>query len=219
MIGQLPQLPQAWFWKGFLGVVLGLLLAAIWLLSAPWPLQVRIANMGTQTFSVGWLTREMSDGCVLVIEGSWLPRRVWSVCSRREGRAHLVKLEGLKEHGTYKVLIFRGKRIYPQTLKQVKTFVAAPEPRMPKSSYGSVTDLFGQPVSGALVYVYPRVAGETYPEATLANQIGNFAMDLSIFGDIDDWVVEGGSGPEQWNVMHVTKLIDPFPPLEVNVYE
>ncbi len=196
-----------------------LLMGLVWwilYLQSPRPIRLRFANVGTQSFAVTWLTSQSINGCVAVWDKTLLPQRV---CESDASQAHLVTIEGLEENHTYRIMIYSGKWWYPFTFSNVQTFVSG-DPVLPRPGYGTVIDLKGKSVGNALVYVYPRISGVKYPEAVKANEAGNFAIDLGIFDRaMQDFVLEGGSGPEQWNALPVGGATAPFPPLEVSVYE
>jgi len=183
-----------------------------------WPLWVRVANVGSQSFSLGWVTRADTSGCMVVLRGKWLPTQVRSVCTNTSGLTHLLSVDGLDENQTYRVFVRQGWKWYPTTLKQVVTFIAKATPPAPAPGYGTVVDLNGNRIAGALVYVYPSNAAKVDPEAVLTNEQGNYAIDLSFNGSFPGWVIEGGSGPDQWDVMPVSgEATSPFPSLEVSV--
>jgi hypothetical protein len=199
--------------------VLVVLLWIIWFMVEPWPLWVRIANVGSRTLSVAWVTEKPTRGCALLVEKDWLPV-IKRVCEPRYAKVHLVDFTDLIEYQNYRVWVVQGGRLYLGSYKSAQTYITKPNPPAPAPAYGSVVDLNGKQVPNALVYIYPANGGELYPEATIANDQGNYALDLGYYVPIEEWVVEGGSGPEQWDVRFAPgKSMTPFPSLEVSVHE
>lgn len=207
-------------WGSLLAVLLAIILMVLVYIVAPWPYWVRVANVGSQSVSVGWLTNREISGCVVVMEGKGFSTKVRSVCSYSISKTHLITVDGLEENTTYKVMVRQGVRLYPSTLKTVTTYVAKVNPPGQVPGFGTVVDLQGRRIPNALVYVYPAGGGNQYPEATIANSEGNYALDLGFFGPIEEWIVEGGSGVDKWNAeIFSNQAKTPFPPLEVSGYD
>jgi hypothetical protein len=152
-----------------------------------------------------------------VFAGARIPSKAFSICEEESGLTHLVTIPRLAELETYRVFVVQGWRIYPSTLKTMMTFGDKLHPPAPVPGYGTVVDLDGMRIPGALVYVYPTKTNSIYPEAVIANEQGNYAVDLSFYGSFPEWVIEGGSGPDQWDYKQVSgDTTAPFPPLEVS---
>jgi hypothetical protein len=157
----------------------------------------------------------------MVYKSSPMPRDFRRICDDGDRVTHLIAITGLDELTAYRVFVVDGWRWFLHTNELVQTFVTNPVVVGPHPVYGSVIDSLGHSLPDALVYVYPAGGTGLYPAASIANERGNYAIDLgTAAANNADWIVEGGVNIKQWNAQLVSgKAVTPLPLLEVSLYE
>lgn len=191
------------YWSIF--IVFPLLLIGIvvylFVFSTP-PDHVIVANMGANSFSVGWRsTSGPKKGCAIAIadtSDSVLWERVQSFfvknydgryivkrCAETSGVLQLIFVNNLFDDTVYKVHVTSGVwNVAPinsaDSLVSTAKIISDQSPPNPEPAYGSVVNARGDAYTGALIYLYLK-EGLAYPLATVTNAEGNYALDLANF--------------------------------------
>ena len=184
-----------------------------WGYQTPQPESVRPANVGVQSFSVGWFTSKSTKGCVWAIPSLMVTE--WRrVCEQDERKTHLVELDEMQSETSYRLVVVDGLRFKFKGVLPVETRdFNDQEPPMPKPAYGAVRSKEGYLVPGALVYLYPRSEGFSYPVAAKTNIDGNYAVDLGLLTNLKELlIIEVVASAGIWNDMAATtKQTEPLP--------
>lgn len=194
-------------------VGIGILALGYWGYKTPQPESVRPANVGVKSFSVGWFTEETTKGCVWAVS-SYKPTDWKRVCEPDERKTHLVEFDNLKPETEYRVVVVDGLRFKYKGVLPVKTRqFNAEEPPMPRPAYGKVRSREGNLVPGALVYIYPRSEGFSYPVAAKTNIDGNYAVDLGLLENLKELlIIEVVASAGVWNDMAASsQQTEPLP--------
>ncbi|RMH11073.1 MAG: hypothetical protein D6698_16965 [Gammaproteobacteria bacterium] len=197
--------------------ILGVLLTAAWFWS-PEPKDVRAANVFARSFSVGWVTDKPGDACVVAFADLSLSslRDFDVVCAGDKSLSQLVNFTDMKPETTYNLLVVDGIRFRLKALPRVTTLAIDEEnPLPPNPAYGMVYDVNKKRAGGALVYVYTVTGRPQYPIGVLANEQGNYALDLSnLMIDGNSYVLVARKGADQSAKIETdVRRTTPLPPI------
>jgi len=193
------------------------------------PKQIKITNIGEDSFTVSWITDEQTSGFVQYGTGEELPFTALDDRDQLSGqqsefRTHHVTLRGLTPATNYFFRINSGGKTFGDNGQpyQVKTGSAIRE-TMPLNdiAYGTVVKQDGSPAQGVIVYLSLANAA---PLSTLTKASGSWAIPLNLArsADLSSWaaydkeasieeiLVQGGSEGTATAVA-VTKYDSPLP--------
>lgn len=204
-------------------ILLLTILLIIYLFTLFPPLEsVIVANLGTRSFSLGWVTQKYSRGCFLAVPEKNLTKSVF-VCDPQPNKiTHLIHLNNLLPNTQYRIFSVNGPRVnlfHPLAITTLP--ITDIPPTLPLPAYGSILDPNQNPVIGALVYIYPQSPQYQYPIAVKTNLQGNYAFDLaSLRGSFEYLQIEAISTGKKWASRTVTlDAHAPFPPIIVTTHE
>jgi len=183
---------------------------------------VIVANLGTRSFSIGWVTQRHSRGCFLAIPTKNLKKTVFTCDQQPNKITHLIHLKDLLPNTNYRLIPVNGPRINLRNPVIITTLpISDTPPANPLPAYGSVLDPNQQPVIGALVYIYPQSPDYQYPIAVKTNLQGNYAFDLgSLRGSFEFLQLDAISTGKKWASQVVSAEIHaPFPPIITITHE
>lgn len=178
--------------KGFLiaaGVFLVVVGECVWWWSIH-PSWIQFGSVGAHSLSLAWTSRQKSGGCVVMVGTQW-PVDTRSLCFKEKARVHLVQLKELQSSNRYITYITVNNLIDPTSVRFVNTRVGEDKPRLPLPLFGNVIYPTKTNSSEALVLVKPVDNDQAYPEMTMANVQGRWAIDGGVFGNkVDQWQIQ-----------------------------
>lgn len=210
--------------RNFIGKYLVVILLALgvgglvtWFLVTPEFESVRPANMGTKSFDVGFFTKKLSKGCVIVMS-EFNPLSWQKTCEKEKRKTHLIRISNLDPDQEYQLVLVNGLRIKTSKVLKVKTGqVNDQAPVVPNPAFGSVVGRNRELVPGSLVYIYPYSSKFSYPVATITNFDGNYAVDLGLLENVEDiLIIEAIASAGIWNNIQASvEWTEPLPAITV----
>ena len=167
---------------------------------------IQFGSVGSRSLSLAWTSKRRSDGCVVFIKTQW-PFTVRSMCLQEKSRVHLIQMKSLELHTQYVTYITVNNVVDLASFRQIETKEVEEKPRLPLSLYGNVIHSSKTASSNALVVVQPAKDFQGYPELTVTNEQGRWAVDGGVFGNkVDEWHIRavaanGGKGSLTYSAM------------------
>ena len=189
------------------------------LVTAPAPEQVRVTNIGSNSFTVSWLTAKENRGCVSakVVGGQFKAGK----CSET-GATHLVVLTGFWPENSYTLEITSGLKTFRKNLPTVTTLPTSDQqPNPPLPAYGAVLYSSNtQPAVNALVYLADPNNPNAPVLATATNSQGGYSFDLSEFNPLPQYLeIEVVTPAFHTKNLVSTESFTPFPNLLLTINE
>jgi hypothetical protein len=199
--------------------VSGILISLLFILSvtliviSPKPENIRATDISARSFFVSWVTKKPSTGCAIAQFGKYKVKK----CQKEKNKTHLVMIDGLAPENTYELTITSNFRKIKKGLPIVTTGkIQEQQPKTPEPAYGSVKwKDTSQPIKNALIYFRNPTLDKKEVFATLTNEKGNYAIDLSNFENLEKTIlIEVVIDPKTrtLNELDITKH-SPFPTL------
>lgn len=190
-----------------LSIILGLVsILILQIFKSPIPLRLTIANLGSTSAAVVFMTYQPTNACAYVYQPKqFLKGRL--LCNQ-ETTTHLLAVKDLEPETNYQIIIRSGLRITKQNTPSFTTLQIQQEaPSLPEPAFGRVRTQNGNPVKNALILVFPD-KDIAKGVATKTNDQGNFSLDISSFDKIattvtvDASTVEGLWGNQTFPVQY-----------------
>ena len=164
------------YWKyGVWGLAVIMLILAWWW--SPRIDFIRPVNMTPTSLSLGILNSRPAKVCGYLVGPTILNIR--KQCGESNQASQLIKFTDLKPDSRYSSLVRSGLRFELRT-GLLTPAVSLEQPPLPEPAYGTITDVDGNPVPAAVIYVSSS-QGADIGLATTTDKTGNYALDLSIF--------------------------------------
>lgn len=216
---RLPHFSLPWIgWRWFITCIMVVALVGVqgywwWMQRPSW---IQFGSVGARSFSVAWISRKPSTGCVKTI-GLVFPIYQKQICfTDTPQTARLMRLTTLQPNTWYVSYWTTNGWLDPTSFRLTRTRSDIEKPRLPSALYGSVITAENVVAPGVLVMVWPVAISSEYPELAITNASGNWVVDVGVFGGrITDWMIESGSTLWNWNWRQATSSGGLVPMLEV----
>lgn len=206
---------KKWLTGGLAAAVL-LGLMTVWVVKTPKPERMRVGNFFPRSFSVGWVTRHPTAGCLIAVARI---NNSKIVCVKdKKYTTHLAEFNSLEPKTHYRLIAVDGLRITWRNLPEVVTpAIVDMQPSLPRPAYGLVTDQVDNSLPHTLVYVYMISKIQRLPLIAMTNDSGNYSVDLSNFlPDTQSYLIEADSGPDRRQRLETDiRTSSPFPTIRL----